>query len=146
MRNALIFKQPPSSQLGKRLEEFTARFEEQYRDILDNWAGRLNLFDDAIGLVEEFFFISLRLPHIIHSDLASHLSLTATERDLFALAKTLKGEDGTFTIFSLVEKYLQEKGVQRIEVFEALFRLREKGILVPMSTAFPYEFSNNAST
>ncbi len=145
MRNALIFKQPPSSQLGKRLEEFTERFEDQYQDTLENWVGRLNLFDDAIDLVDEYLFISLRLPHIVQSEPGSHLSLSATERALCALAKTLRREDGTFTIYTLVEKYLQERGVQRIEVFEALFTLREKGILVPMQTEFPYEFGNNAS-
>ncbi|MFX1565834.1 MAG: hypothetical protein ACFFCH_07585 [Promethearchaeota archaeon] len=143
MRNALIFKQPPSSQIGTRLEEFTKRFEGQYQDTLENWVGRLNIFGEAIDLVDEYLFISLRLPHTVH---AAHISLSATERDLYGLAKTLTREDGSFTIYALVEKYLQEKGVQRIEVFEALFKLRENGVFVPIQTEIPYEFSNSNSS
>ena len=38
------------------------------------------------------------------------------------------------------------EGVQRIEVFDALFSLREKGVIVPVQTNIPYEFGNNTSS
>lgn len=146
MRNALIFSQPPSSQLDKRLEEFTTRFEEQYQDILENWAGRLNIFGEAIDLVDEYLFISLRLPHTLQADQVSRLLLSQSERALYALAKTLTTDDSSFYIRDLVDKYQREKGMQRIEVFEALFNLREKGVIVPVQTGIPYSFSNNLSS
>ena len=142
-RNALIFKQPPSSQLDKRLEEFTLRFEERYQDVLENWVGRLNIFGDAIDLVDEYLFISLRLPHTLHADQDTS-SLSQVERVLYGQAKNLNAESSKFFICDLVEKYLREKGVDRIEVFEALFKLRQKGVIVPIRTEIPYEFSSNA--
>ncbi len=144
-RNALIFRQPPNSELDKRLEEFTKRFEEQYQDVLENWAGRLNIFNEAVPLVDEYLFISLRLPHTLHTGQVSRFLLSQPERTLYALAKTLTLSNGSFFIRELVDKYLQDKGVQRIEVFEALFNLREKGLIVPIQTDFPYEFTNNAT-
>jgi len=146
MRNALIFKQPPSGQLGQRLEEFTVHFEEQYRDTLENWVGRLNIFGEAIALVDEYLFISLRLPHTLQTDLIKSISMSPSERTVCALANTMATDEGTFFILDLVDKYLEEKGVQRIEVFETLFKLRQKGIIVPLHTDIPYEFGNNASS
>ena len=143
MRNALIFKQPPSSQLGKRLEGLTLRFEEKYQEVLENWAGRLNIFGDAIDLVDEYLFISLRLPHTLRLDQVKSSFLSSTERALLGLAKTLTDDHSPFFIHDLVDKYLREKGVQRIEVFEALFNLREKAIIVPIQTDIPYELRNN---
>lgn len=145
-RNALIFKKPPSGQLGKRLEEFTIHLEQQYQDVFENWAGRLNIFSEAIDLVDEYFFISLRVPNILQSDLAKTLSLTPSERRLYKLAKTLANDKGYFFIKTLVDKYLEEKGIQHLEVFKALFSLREKGVIVPFQTGIPFELNNTASS
>ncbi|MFX1319070.1 MAG: hypothetical protein ACFE9D_02060 [Promethearchaeota archaeon] len=143
-RNALIFKQPPSSLIDKRLAEFTLRFEERYQDVLENWVGRLNIFGDAIDLVDEYLFISLRLPHTLYSDQVTISSLSQSERVLYEQAKNLNADGSNFFISELVDHYLREKGVDRIEVFDALFKLREKGIIVPIHTEIPYEFSSNA--
>lgn len=145
-RNALIFKQPPSGQLGKRLEEFTEQFEQQYQDVFENWAGRLNIFSEGIDLVDEYFFISLRVPNMLQADLAQTLSLSSSERRLYALAKTLTDKKSCFFIKALVDQYLAKKGVESLEVFDVLFSLRNKGVIIPCQTEIPFELNNAPSS
>ncbi len=144
-RNAIIFSQPPSGQLNKRLEQFTTRLEAEYADVLENWAGRLNVFGDAIGLIDEYFFITLRLPHIIQDSKRTGLSLSQAERVLFTIAKKFAATTGSFLVRDLLDKYQSEKGILPVEVFEAIFTLREKELIVPLHTDFLYYFTNNTA-
>jgi hypothetical protein len=146
MRNAIIFSQPPSGQLHTQLEQLTSRFEEHYADVLENWAGRLNIFGEAIDLVNEYLFITIRLPHIIHDGLIKTVSLSTSERALYNQGKKLSADHGSFLIRDLLNKYQGGRGDKGIEVFEAIFNLRQKGIMVPIQTDFPYSFSNNPAS
>ncbi len=146
MRNAIIFSQPPSGQLHTRLEQLTSHFEEQYADVLENWAGRLNIFNEAIDLVNEYLFITIRLPHIIQDGRTKQVSLSTSERALYNQAKTLSVNKSSFLIRDLLDKCQGDRKDQSIEIFEAIFNLRQKGIIVPMQIDFPYSFSNNTTS
>jgi hypothetical protein len=145
MRNAIIFKQPPSDQLHGRLEQFTAAFEEQYADVLENWAGRLNIFGEAVGLVDQYFFISFRLPHVIRAEQGDGVSLTHLEQRLFDSAKTLSTAQASFFIRDLLDKYQRESSKPSLEVFEAIFRLKQAQLIVPVQTQIPYTLENHVN-
>ena len=146
MRNAIIFSQPPSGQLHTQLEQLTSRFEAHYADVFENWAGRLNIFHEAIDLVNEYLFITIRLPHIIHDGIIKTVSLSTAERALYNHGKRLSADQGSFLIRDLLNKYQGDRGDKGIEVFEAIFNLRQKGIMVPIQTDFPYSFSNASAS
>lgn len=146
MRNAIIFSQPPSGQLHTQLEQLTSRFEEHYADVLENWAGRLNIFEEAINLVNEYLFITIRLPHIISDGIIKTVSFSTAERALYNYGKKLSAAQGSFLIRDLLNKYQGGRGDKAIEVFEAIFNLRQKGIMVPIQTDFPYFFSNTPAS
>ncbi len=146
MRNAIIFSQPPKGQLHTQLEQLTARFEEHYAAVLENWAGRLNIFGEAIDLVNEYLFITIRLPHTIHDGIIKTVSLSTAERALYNHGKKLSADQGSFLIRDLLNKYQGGRGDKGIEVFEAIFNLRQKGIIVPIQTDFPYSFPHNPTS
>ncbi|MFX1300114.1 MAG: hypothetical protein ACFFDE_04155 [Promethearchaeota archaeon] len=146
MRNAIIFSQPPSGQLHIQLEQLTSRFEEHYADVFEHWAGRLNIFSEAINLVNEYLFITIRLPHTIHDGIIKTVSLSTAERALYNHGKKLSASQGSFLIRDLLSKYQSDRGAKGIEVFEAIFNLRQKGIMVPVQTDFPYSFSNTPAS
>jgi hypothetical protein len=143
MRNAIIFKQPPSEQLHARLEQFTDAFEEQYADVLENWVGRLNIFGEAIDLVDQYFFISFRLPHAIREEKSDEVSLTQIEQRLFDSAKTLTVAQDAFLVRDLLDKYQRESDTPSLDVFEAIWHLKQKKLIVPVQTQIPYTLINN---
>ncbi|MFX0169796.1 MAG: hypothetical protein ACFE89_10625 [Candidatus Hodarchaeota archaeon] len=146
MRNAIIFKQPPSDQLHARLEQFTLAFEEEYADVLENWAGRLNIFGEAIDLVDKYFFISFRLPHAVRTEKSDEVSLTSAERRLFSLAKALNAEQDSFLIRDLLDRYTSDSDAESLEVFEAIFSLRQKQLIGPLQTHIPYTLVDHNHT
>ena len=143
MRNAIIFKQPPSDQLHERLEQFTTAFEEQYADVLENWAGRLNIFGEAIDLVDQYFFISFRLPYVVQDASREGISLSRLEQHLFESAKALSASQNSFFIRDLVDKYQKESDWPSLDVFEAIFRLKQTQLIVPLQTHIPYTLENH---
>ena len=132
--------------LKKALKQLTSRFEEHYGDVLENWAGRLNIFEEAINLVNEYLFITIRLPHIISDGIIKTVSLSTAERTLYNHGKKLSADQGSFLIRDLLSKYQGGRGDKGIEVFEAIFNLRQKGIMVPIQTDFPYSFSSTSAS
>ena len=146
MRNAIIFKQPPSDQLHERLEQFTVAFEEQYADVLENWVGRLNIFGEAMDLVDQYFFISFRLPHMVQTEKGDEVSLTRLEQQLFDSAKALSAAQNSFFIRDLLDKYQQESDKPSLDVFEAIFHLKQTRLFVPIQTDIPYTLENHNNT
>ena len=143
MRNAIIFKQPPSDQLHERLEQFTTAFEERYADVLENWAGRLNIFTEAIDLVDQYFFISFRLPHAVRAENSAEVSLSHLEQQLYDSAKALSIAQDSFFIRDLLDKYQGESDKPSLEVFEAIFHLKQAQLFVPVHTHIPYALDNH---
>jgi hypothetical protein len=143
MRNAIIFKQPPSDQLHDRLEQFTIAFEEQYADVLENWVGRLNIFGEAIDLVDQYFFISFRLPYVVQAEKEAEVTLTRLEQRLFESAKALSAAQNSFFIRDLLDRYQQESDWPSLDAFEAIFHLKQTQLIVPLQTQIPYTLENH---
>ncbi|MFX1474916.1 MAG: hypothetical protein ACFFCO_05480 [Promethearchaeota archaeon] len=131
VRTALVLSGDPSPQLRDRLEVFTTKFEEQYRGYFDHWTGRIDYFNSASHLVEEIFIVSLRLPHRVAPRRSRGVSLSDLENRLYKIAKELTKDREYLFLGQIADTYMAAAKEDKLEVFMALFVLRQKSLLIP---------------
>ncbi len=131
VRTALVLSGDPSPQLRERLEIFTSKFEEQYKGYFDHWTGRIDQFNSASHLVEEIFVVSLRLPHRVAPRRPRGVSLSDLENRLYKIAKELTKDREYLFLGQIADTYLAAAKEDKLEVFMALFVLRQKTLLIP---------------
>jgi hypothetical protein len=132
VRTALVFKGQPGENLKKKMEAFTTRFEAQYSKELGEWCCEPEAFQDATGLLEEIFHVSLLLPHKVQPKLPNTASLTPLEAQLHGIAMALTQKRDSVLLQELIQAYSGAIQADKLEVFSALSQLREKKLLVPI--------------
>lgn len=131
-RTALVFKGQPSEQLKKKMKEFTARFEAKYFKQLGEWCCEPEAFQDATGLLEEIFHVSLLLPHKVQPKLPDTQTLTDMEAKLYGIALALTQHRDSVLLHEVIKAYTTAFKADRLEVLSALNQLRENRLLVPI--------------
>jgi hypothetical protein len=132
VRTALVFKGQPSENLKKKMAEFTTRFEAQYFKELGEWCCEPEVFQNATGLLEEIFHVSLLLPHKVQPKLPSTASLTPLEAQLHGIAMTLTQKRDSILLHEVIRAYTGAIQTDKLQVLSALNQLREKKLLVPI--------------
>ncbi|TFF96856.1 MAG: hypothetical protein EU547_05875 [Promethearchaeota archaeon] len=135
IRAAVVLNKKASEPLRKNLKQFVKEFEERNADVLPNWRSDLKQFEDANGLVDKIFNISIILPHIAEykisdvKNLDNHIS-----KNVLYEAENLLEEPGRdyFFIGKLLNEVRKETGKEIGEVFLGIRELREKGLLIPI--------------
>jgi hypothetical protein len=65
------------------------------------------------------------------------------ERQLFESAKALGTTQESFFIHDLLEKYQKESDKPSLDVFEAIFHLKQTQLIIPLQTRIPFTLGNH---
>lgn len=140
IRTALVYKGTPSQALKERTNQFTQRFEEQYHEEIVRYGNQPEKFSGAIDLLEELFHISLLFPHTVEPK-TTDISLSVQESRLHFIAlKIIKNSKFVF-LGQIVNRYLETIQENPVELLNAVLRLREKKLLVPVD--YPLHANSN---
>lgn len=163
IRTAAIFSGIPSTHINIKLEKFTELFEENHLNELRNWTGNLDKIADAADIIEEIFTISLNYEHKFSKIETEVIELNGLrervqdvlikmqdfivrkqkEKNIILLNKAEKklhnfiveSQDGNdiVKINSIIDEFMKNSKKDDLEVYEAIFTLRDKEILVPIT-------------
>ncbi len=131
IRSALVLSGASSEQLRSQLAQFTHSFEERFQNKLKKWEGRLHSFDEAGVLMEDYFHISLRLPHRIAPQQQSSFKLSDLEKRVLKIAKEFGKARDYFFLKQILNAYLAASKEDKLDVLMAIYQLHQKEVLVP---------------
>ncbi|MFX1566522.1 MAG: hypothetical protein ACFFCH_11070, partial [Promethearchaeota archaeon] len=142
VRTAIVYRGIPSETLRKKLELFTKRFEERYRKDLIEYGYELQRFQNTTDLLEEIFHISLLFPHKVEPIIGNQ-HLSNLESRLHYVALDLTKEQPTIFLSEIVNAYLKTVQNNPVELLNAIFKLREKKLLIPVESYFQIALQNH---
>ncbi len=154
VRTAAIFNGIPSIQMNLKLEEFTDFFEVSHSNELRNWTGKLELTTRFEDIVEDTFSVSLNAEYRLNrieietTEIISikerlqgfssrirktddKILLTGKEKKLLDFIIKFQGEREDILLGVIIYEYMKNRKKEDLYVFEALFNLLEKEVLVP---------------
>ncbi len=142
VRTAIVYRGIPSETLRMKLGLFTQRFEEMNRQDLIEHGHELERFQNTTDLLEEIFHVSLLFPHKVEPIIADH-RLSNLENRLHFVALELTKERPTVFLSEIVNAYLKTVQNNPVELLNAIFKLREKKLLIPIEAYFQMNLQNH---
>ncbi|MFX1582040.1 MAG: hypothetical protein ACFFCJ_07440 [Promethearchaeota archaeon] len=142
VRTAIVYRGIPSETLRMKLGLFTKRFEEINRQDLIEHGHELQRFQNTTDLLEEIFHISLLFPHNVEPKIGDH-RLSNLENRLHFVAIELTKERPTVFLSEIVNAYLKTVQNNPVELLNAIFKLREKKLLIPVEAYFEINLQNH---
>jgi hypothetical protein len=134
VRTAIVYRGTPSETLRQKLELFTKRFETDYQNELLKHGHEPRRFENANELLEEVFHISLLFPHEVVT-VTSDIQLTNLESRLHFIALELNKQRKSIYLSEIVNKYLETINENPVELLNAIFQLREKQLIIPVTSS-----------
>ncbi|MFW9832009.1 MAG: hypothetical protein ACFFD8_09560, partial [Candidatus Thorarchaeota archaeon] len=129
-RTAIVYRGTPSQTLREKISLFSEQFEEKYHDALQNRGYEPGVFSNATDLLESIFHISLLFPHKVEIK-SKEIRLTNLESRLHYVAFELTKNRQFISLQEIVNSYLETIQENPLELLNAIYQLRKKGILTP---------------
>lgn len=134
IRVVLVLRKKASIFLKNKLDDFIELYERVYHDILVNWNGSMQPFNNTGKLLDDIMNIGMIAPHefatgnVMLDDLEKSIS-----KDLFRiLERNIAGsEENVIYIPSFIEKALFELKTNLTELYNGIEELKDKKTLIP---------------
>lgn len=139
VRVALLLEKKASKYLKQHLTLFIDAFEQEYKAHLEGWQGRIDVFNDAQDLIDQYLNMSIIRPHYIQHEAEIIKKLTSPlSRDLLKVAEKLAQQSKeeknqeNFWISTLLKEGERQLKKDSEDIWVGIKELRDLRILMPI--------------
>ncbi|MBD3350401.1 MAG: hypothetical protein GF364_02840 [Candidatus Lokiarchaeota archaeon] len=134
VRVTLVLGKPASQFLKSNLSRFILRFEAEYRSILQDWRGQLNVFKGTGKIVDAMLHTSVILPHKISTDIKARKQLKSSlAKSLLNIAKTFTaGKKELFFLGQIITEAKNKLKKKPQEILLGVNELINKKVFIPV--------------
>ena len=139
-RTALLLLKRPSETLRTKLKRFNDAFEKEFGRFLEKFSGKVLEDMKVTPLIEEIFEADLLYPHQVVDQKAKDYLKQSSKKELTRkILITARSEDfeSSFYLRDMIN-HLKTKGIEEIESFESLQKLKSKKVVFAINPRTNY--------